>query len=92
MAEQELNKNPIYHKIGEILRNDWNPMGMSDLPRNEFEAYVPRMLELKESGASMETIAHTLNKIETDKMGFSGSIERCRRVAAKIMDLPDFFA
>jgi hypothetical protein len=92
MAEKEMNKTVIYSKISDILHNDWNPTGIADLPRDEYEAYVPQMLELKKSGASEETIASTLNKIETGKMGLTGSMEHCRRTAAKIMDLPDFFA
>ena len=87
-----MNKNSVYLKIANILHNDWNPMGSHDLPANEYENYVPEILELKKSGASAEKIADTLHNIETKNMGFTGSLKHCRLAAEKIMDLPDFFA
>ena len=92
MAKKGLNENSVYHKIANILHNDWNPMGNHNLPANEYENYVPEILELKTSGASAEKIADTLHDIETKNMGFPGSMKHCKQAAEKIMDLPDFFA
>jgi hypothetical protein len=92
MVKKELDENSVYHKISNILHNYWNPAGNDDLPATEYEKYVPEILELKNSGASSETIADTLHSIETRNMGFPGSMKHCRHAAEKIMDLPDFFA
>jgi hypothetical protein len=59
MAKKGLNENSVYYKIANILHNDWNPIGSHDLSANEYENYVPEILELKKSGASAETIANT---------------------------------
>ena len=92
MAQEQPDKNTLYNKIGDILNKDWNPMGESKSAGVEYETYIPEMLELKKSGASAETIAHKLHKIEIDQMGFPGSLMHCRHAADKIIDLPDFFA
>jgi hypothetical protein len=82
----------LFNKISHILFTDWNPIGYADIPKNEYESYVPQIIELKKTGASSETIAQTLHQIECNKMGMKGSLEHCRKVAAKIKDLPEFFA
>jgi hypothetical protein len=82
----------LFNKIEHILYSDWNPMGGPGIPKNEYESYVPVIMKLKKEGASAETIAQTLHQIESEKMGKKGSLEHCRKVANKIMDLPEFFA
>jgi hypothetical protein len=92
MAKKGMDENSVYQKIANILHNDWNPIGSHNLPANEYENYVPEILELKKSGASAEKIADTLHNIETKNMGFPGTMKHCMQAAEKIMDLPDFFA
>jgi len=82
----------LFNKIEHILYSDWNPTGDPGVAKNEYESYVPVIMKLKKEGASAETIARTLHLIESEKMGMKGSLEHCRKVAHKIMDLPEFFA
>jgi len=75
----------VYKKIDDILWFDWDPIGINDMaPRDEYQSYVPDMLNLKKSGADIETIAQRLHKLETEHMGVNGNIDKCREVANKI--------
>jgi hypothetical protein len=73
----------IYDKIDEILYFDWNPIGIDQLPRDEYQSYTPKLFNLKKLGSDRETIAQTLYELEFFIMG-SGDIEMCREIAKKI--------
>jgi hypothetical protein len=81
LSEKDLE---IYQKIDDILYNEWNPIGLTDLPRNEYENYTSKILKLKKSGGGIDKIVKVLFQLETDKIGTSGDIEHCRIIAAKI--------
>jgi hypothetical protein len=36
----------LEQKVREILYVDWNPCGLSDLPYNEYDSYVPWVVDL----------------------------------------------
>lgn len=79
----------IYRKIDEILWFDWDPIGVSDIDdaRDEYESYVPEIFDLKKANAGREEIARHLFKIETRRIGVSGTFEKCLAVANKIVSL-----
>jgi hypothetical protein len=77
----------IYKKIEEILCFDWDPIGVGELPRDEFASYVPEIYRLKKKGASNEEIAQNLYTIAKDTIGMPGTIEFCRDIAKKIEDI-----
>ncbi|MBI5914849.1 MAG: hypothetical protein HY842_05690 [Bacteroidetes bacterium] len=78
----------LYTEIDEILWNDWDPIGINGIaPRDEYQSYTPTIFKLKTTGADKETIAKTLHEIETVTIGVAGSIENCRKIAAKIINL-----
>lgn len=42
----------LYTAIDEILWNDWDPIGVSDIaPRDEYQSYTPTIFSLKINGA-----------------------------------------
>ncbi|HEX3078969.1 MAG TPA: hypothetical protein VHQ04_00840, partial [Puia sp.] len=82
-----LRDKEIYKKIDEILYYEWNPIGIEDLPRNEYQSYIPIIFNLKKAGASNEEIATTLFQIESDDIGMPGTIEFCRTIAKKVEDI-----
>jgi hypothetical protein len=52
----------------------WDPigvMGMTDWPRDEYDAYLGPTLRLLEAGASTEKIASHLAEAELERMGLS---------------------
>lgn len=78
----------IYRKIDEILRFDWNPIGLNhiDDPRDEYKSYVPEIFHLKRTGAGKQEIANYLFEIETERMGVSGAMDACLIIANKIIE------
>jgi hypothetical protein len=79
----------IYTMIDEILWNDWDPIDVHDIGgiRVEYQSYTPQVFYLKMTNADPEKIALHLFQIETERMGLSGSIDHCRKVAEKISNL-----
>ena len=71
-------------EISKILREEWNPIG-TNVPADEYQQYVPKIFELKNNNADLETIAIELDKIATGKMGLKSNIGHCREVAKKIL-------
>ncbi len=76
----------LYKKVDEILWNDWDPIGVKPDSRGEYYGYLPMVFRLVKANVSEgEITAHLYGK-ETGHMGLDGSIERCRRVAAKLLE------
>ena len=82
-------ESKIYQVIDEILWNDWDPIGVNDIAgiRDEYQGYTSQVFSLKMTNADSEKIAQHLLQIETERMGLSGSIDHCRKVAEKISSL-----
>jgi hypothetical protein len=81
MSERDLE---IYKKIDEILYFDWNPIGVGELPRDEYTSYTPKIFNLKKLGSNSETIAQALCELELYILGLPCDIEICREIAKKI--------
>jgi hypothetical protein len=79
----------LYKAIDEILWSDWDPLGMNDIDdvRDEYQSYALQICGLKIHGANQETIAQKLYDFQRDEMSMPGSIENCRQIAEKIINL-----
>jgi len=77
----------IYKRIDEILYFHWNPIGVDELPRDEYATYVPQVYNLKKSNATIDAIATNLYEIETNRIGVIGSLAKCREVAKMINEI-----
>jgi hypothetical protein len=76
----------LYRKIDEILWYDWDPIGVNDYaPRNEYQAYVLPVFNLKKAGAGKQEIAECLLKFETERMELAGGYAKCLSVAEIIL-------
>lgn len=76
----------LYQQIEDILWYDWDPIGINDMAtRDEYQSYTPQIFELVKSSTDKTVIAKTLSKIETDNMGLAGNIEKCLKIADKIV-------
>ena len=66
--------------------SEWDPIGVNDVPaaRDEYDGYVPQILDLLRVGAPASMMADRLLRIETDEMGLRGDRERALRVAEKL--------
>jgi len=79
----------LYRAIDEILWNEWDPIGVNDFidARDEYYGYIPHIYSLRVKGANKETLATHLFKIETERMGLLGNLERCKQIADRILNL-----
>ncbi|PKV62388.1 hypothetical protein [Pontibacter ramchanderi] len=76
----------LYKRIDEILWYDWDPIAINNVaPRDEYQAYVPEVYNLRKSGATRGEIAQHLHELENKKMGMDGDLERCLEIADKIL-------
>ena len=76
----------LYKTIDTFLWKEWDPIGVNKFPeaRDEYQSYLPEVFRLKTSGANEESIAQYLLKVEIERMGLSGNLENCKRVAHKV--------
>lgn len=80
----------IMTSIGQILHNDWDPIGVRGVPeaQNEYESYIGEVYRLIVSGASEEAICSHLSQIEVQAMGLGPSHSRdIQSVARKLLSL-----
>jgi|SRR5690242_3248274 len=78
----------IQDQIRSILVRDWNPIGVDDIPADEYDGYIGGIYRLLCSDASVEDIARHLHKIAMSSMGLSsGGPEDHHDVAKKLRTL-----
>jgi hypothetical protein len=77
----------IYKKIDEIIYKEWNPIGIEGLPTDEYRTYIPGIYAMKKAGETAQVIAQALYKIETERMGLEGDIDKCNVIATLIKNL-----
>ena len=78
----------LYQELDEILWKEWDPIGVNDIAtRDEYQSYTPMIFTLKRKGSNEEEIANKLYQIETETIGVTGNLQRCKEVARKIIEL-----
>ncbi len=82
----------LSQRIGEVLHYIWDPIGVSGVPqvRDEYDSYVPGILNLLVIGSSTHEIGTHLNNIVTDRMGLKGNLEQSLQIADILIDWNDF--
>ena len=65
----------IQQAIGQILLQEWNRIGVRDVPeaRDEYESYIGGVYRLLAAEASPQAVAEHLCAVERDMMGFDQS-------------------
>ena len=83
------NKN-LFTQVREILLCDWDPVGVLDLngPKDEYDDYIPKIIELLLDQKSIKEIASHLDLIECDKMGVRRGNKNLFEVAKKLKNIP----
>ena len=80
----------IQEQIRSILLNDWDPIGVADVPeaQDEYDSYIVGVYRLLISGVSERDVAEHLLRIESDWMGLGGaSVTGLLPVAHKLLSL-----
>ena len=78
----------LYKWIDDVIWDDWDPIGVNDIPeaRDEYYSYLPKILNLVQTKCDKFEIAKYLNMIEVENMGLSGNYKHCLLVAEKILN------
>ena len=73
MTSKQERAREIQRLIAEVLRRNWDPIGLRDMPdsQDEYDAYVGGVYRLLVSGASVRELAEHLAAVETEALGFA---------------------
>ena len=79
----------IQLQIRRILLEDWDPIGVADVPeaQNEYDGYVGGLYRLLAEGAPPPAVAAHLAGLEGDQMGLPSSAAARLGVASKLCAL-----
>jgi len=77
----------LYQNIDFILWKEWDPIGVSELARDEYQTYTAKIFKMKKSERTIKEISEHLYKLETLSMGLNGNKDNCDRVAKMINEL-----
>jgi hypothetical protein len=77
----------LWEPVRAILRWDWNPIGLDDLPEDEYDAYVWPIISMIEGGASLESVADYLDWASSENMCCPVPREINLQFAVRLSDL-----
>ena len=88
MDDRARRSREIQDAIGRILYTDWNPIGVEDLPSDEYDGYAGGVYRLLASGAGCEQVAEHLAQLERDSFGSAqATAERSLTAAITLCEL-----
>jgi hypothetical protein len=67
-----------------LLRDEWNPIGSDDVPKDEYASYATRLGGLLREGVSEDEIATFLEDVRTGALGLPARTDEDRRVAGLV--------
>ena len=75
--------------IRAVLLESWDPIGILDAggPQDEYDAYIPAILQLVERRVSVAELARHLGDIATNEMGLVDVAERDKATAERLLRL-----
>jgi hypothetical protein len=77
------SQHRLVNHIHDILIKLWDPIGVKDEPQaqDEYDSYIPAILQFLQAQANVEIIASHLYEIETRWMGLTGAHEHAQVIA-----------
>ena len=89
MDEGARRGREIQDRIGRILYEDWDPLGLRDVaPSDEYDSYVGGVYRLLASGATCEEVAEHLAELERGPFGhFEATAARNMAAARELCDI-----
>lgn len=61
MGKYKILKNPsLFNQIRNVLFQEWNPIGFPDLPRDEYDHYIPEIMKKLSEGCEEAALAEHL--------------------------------
>jgi hypothetical protein len=90
MTSKQQRAREIQRLIADVLRRNWDPIGIRDMPgtEDEYGGYVAGVYRLLVSGASVRELSDHLAQVETDALGFADEDPKMLiPVAKKLLNL-----
>ena len=80
-------RDSLYSSIGDILHNQWDPLGISDTncPKDEYETYVPVIYRLAMEIDCIEELVEHLSRIACETIGVETNLHNDKKAARLIM-------
>ena len=78
----------LCRRVDEVLYYAWDPIGVSRCPaaRDEYQAYLPKVLALLHEDVGASSVAAYLDGIATARMGLEARPEHSMRVAQLLLE------
>lgn len=78
----------MWHAIHDILWNEWDPIGVNQysVASDEYDNYIPQLIQLLESAADQYKLTQYLAMIESKAMGLDERPERNHKIAARLVE------
>ena len=88
MASRTSNPDELHRRVDEVLYYIWDPIGVAEEPfaRAEYEAYVPKLLELLINQNDPAPISTYLAEILENRMGLPSNKPLCDRTASMLLN------
>ena len=81
----------IQDSIRQILYHDWNPIGFSDLPGDEYDSYIAPVYRILAGSRSEQELVEFLFRTARDTIGVACEtaehFEQLRPVARRLLEL-----
>ena len=84
MNDQERARE-IQVAIARVLMEDWDPIGVPDIPEDEYDNYIPAIYGMLAQGKSGQEIADYLSRIEIEWMELTPVRSHLEAVARKLL-------
>ena len=88
-----LNKAKSFHDaIHKILIEEWDPIGVGDIPeaQDEYDSYIPQIYKMLIARKPKHEIFEYLWWLETEHMSLSGDRQRTEQYAERLFNLPEY--
>jgi len=86
--ERDKRAADIQDSIRHVLNHDWNPIGVSNLPSDEYDSYIGPVYRILAGSRSEQELVEYLFRTERDTIGMpSQSPEQLRPVARRLLEL-----
>lgn len=83
--KKTLKQKQLEEKINKILHDDWNPIGISDLPFDEYSRYVPRIYEALYENCDVLFLTQMLIHVSSNIVGVEDDWYETLKVAEKLI-------
>jgi hypothetical protein len=90
MIDPPLNRaSQMHEKIKDALLNEWDPIGVKDIPgaESEYDGYVPAISELLSQHKTRDELFNYLWWAETEHMGLTGDRPATSAFADRLLSM-----